>query len=114
MNNITGRILIFGAAGRIVTTAAAMAGTFDNPDHHSEELGSTRLAKPWSQRTPGSTSADGRSTQFCRDAFAVTTEGGPIATVATAQKFQLLVKLGGNCSWMPVKAWKFGAPTPTR
>ena len=31
-----------------------------------------------------------------------------------AQKFQLLEKLGGNCSLMPVKAWKFGAPTPAR
>jgi hypothetical protein len=31
-----------------------------------------------------------------------------------AQKFQLLVKLGGNCSLMPAKIWKFGAPVPER
>jgi hypothetical protein len=36
------------------------------------------------------------------------------ARMIHAQKFQLLVKLGGNCSLMPVKAWKFGAPTPAR
>jgi hypothetical protein len=31
-----------------------------------------------------------------------------------AQNFKLLVKLGGNCSLIPVKTWKFGAPTPAR
>ena len=34
----------------------------------------------------------------------------------SAQKliFQLLVAPAGNCSLMPVKTWKFGAPTPER
>jgi hypothetical protein len=36
------------------------------------------------------------------------------ATDRLADKFQLLVKLGGNCSLMPVKSWKFGAPVPER
>ena len=32
--------------------------------------------------------------------------------IAALQNFQPLVKLGGNCIWMPVSIWKLGAPGP--